>query len=203
MKWKGDNIPPRPGLDTNTILNATAHIVDESGLDQMTLNTLAEQLGVKTPSLYNHISGLPDLKQKLAIYGIHELSARLAAAAIGKSKDDALRAIIYAHRTFAEERPGLYEAICRFHSPFDPEMQIAVDGLMDVIRKVLEPYHLQKDQENNMIKIVRGMVHGFVTLRASGSFCDQSTNLDDNFQLMLDIFFIGFHQIVDSSKGSE
>lgn len=190
-------------MDTHTILNATAHIADESGLDQMTLNTLAEQLGVKTPSLYNHISGLLDLRQKLAIYGIHELTARLAEAAIGKSKDDALRAIIYAHRIFAEERPGLYEAICRFHIPFDPEMQLAVDGLMEIIRKVLEPYHLQKDQENNMIRIVRSMVHGYVTLRANGSYFDQCPNSNDNFELMIDIFFLGFHQIVDSIKGNE
>jgi AcrR family transcriptional regulator len=193
-------MPPRPGLDTQMILTAAARIADELGLDQTTLNTLAEHLGVRTPSLYNHISGLSDLRQKLAVYALQELSARLAEAAIGKSKDDALRAIIYAHRTFAEERPGLYEALCRCNKISNPAIQNAVERLKDIIRKILEPYHIQQDQLNNLIRIIRSMVHGFVTLRAGGSFGDPSLNPDNSFELMVDIFFAGFHQMVDPPK---
>ncbi|HBF36122.1 MAG TPA: TetR family transcriptional regulator [Firmicutes bacterium] len=196
-------MPPRPGLDTQMILTVAAHIADELDVDQMTLNTLAEHLGVKTPSLYNHISGLSDLRQKLAVYALQELSGRLAEAAIGKSKDDALRAIIYAHRTFVEERPGLYEALCRCKTPSNPAIQNAVERLKAIIGKILEPYNLQEDQLSQIIKIVRSMVHGFVTLRSVGSFggpSDPSLDPDNSFELMVDIFFAGFHQMVDPPK---
>ena len=40
------------GLDRNRILTAAAEIADESGFRSLTLKTLADRLGIKSPSLY-------------------------------------------------------------------------------------------------------------------------------------------------------
>src|SRR2546428_295193 len=63
----------RVGLDHATVVEAAAKLVDEEGLDQLSLGRLAERLGVRTPSLYNHVAGLPGLKHDLAIYCLRDL----------------------------------------------------------------------------------------------------------------------------------
>ncbi|MGZ3638658.1 MAG: TetR family transcriptional regulator, partial [Ktedonobacterales bacterium] len=48
----------RVGLDQEAVIQAAADLVDAEGLDALSLARLAEKLGVRTPSLYNHISSL-------------------------------------------------------------------------------------------------------------------------------------------------
>src|SRR5213080_1168673 len=80
----------RVGLDHATVVEAAARLVDEEGIEQLSLGRLAERLGVRTPSLYNHVAGLPGLKHDLAIYCTRELLDRLFRATIGKSRAEAI-----------------------------------------------------------------------------------------------------------------
>jgi AcrR family transcriptional regulator len=76
---------PRAGLDQQIVLQAAAEIVDQHGWETLTLALLAQKLGIRTPSLYNHVNGLPGLRHKLAIYGMQQLKEALTNAAIGQS----------------------------------------------------------------------------------------------------------------------
>ncbi len=51
----------RKGLNTDRIVEAAAELIAEKGFDQFSLRELADRLGVKTASLYNHISSLSEL----------------------------------------------------------------------------------------------------------------------------------------------
>ena len=56
----------KAGLDKKTIIEAAAKIADEKGISNVTLKVLAEELGVKSPSLYKHFSGgLEELNKEL------------------------------------------------------------------------------------------------------------------------------------------
>src|SRR5579864_8016152 len=63
----------RAGLDQTGVIDAAARLIDEEGLEQLSLGRLAERLGVRTPSLYNHVAGLPGLKRDLALYCLRDL----------------------------------------------------------------------------------------------------------------------------------
>ncbi|GAB1787082.1 TetR/AcrR family transcriptional regulator [Priestia megaterium] len=80
---------PRPGLDLDTILQATTKMADTQGLDEVTLASLAKKVNIRPPSLYNHIDGLPALRKKLAVYGYEQLHKVLIRATVGRSKDNA------------------------------------------------------------------------------------------------------------------
>jgi AcrR family transcriptional regulator len=67
----------RAGLDKASVVEGAARLVDEEGIEQLSLGRLAERLGVRTPSLYNHVAGLPGLKHELALFCLRELLARL------------------------------------------------------------------------------------------------------------------------------
>ena len=54
-------------LNTETILNTAAELVEENGLENVSLLQVAEKLGVKSPSLYNHFSGFLELSLGIAL----------------------------------------------------------------------------------------------------------------------------------------
>jgi hypothetical protein len=77
------------GKETS-VLKAAADLADQEGFEQVSLDSLAKKLQIRTPSLYNYVQGLPGLKKELACYAIRKLKEELAEAAIGKSGDEAL-----------------------------------------------------------------------------------------------------------------
>ncbi|MGV2686047.1 TetR family transcriptional regulator, partial [Clostridium perfringens] len=48
---------PRPGIDRLQLLQTAAELADQDGLHTVTLAALAGKLGVRSPSLYNHVDG--------------------------------------------------------------------------------------------------------------------------------------------------
>lgn len=91
---------PRKGVDPQTVVQAAAALADAQGLDHVTIAAVAKALGIRPSSIYNHVESLDDLYTKLALYGYKLLLAALTHAAIGRSQDDAIRAMSRAYRTF-------------------------------------------------------------------------------------------------------
>ena len=74
---------PRAGLDADRVVDAAARIADAEGLDAVSLARVAAALGVRPPSLYNHVEGHGGLLRRLAVRGVRELTAALRDAAVG------------------------------------------------------------------------------------------------------------------------
>jgi AcrR family transcriptional regulator len=51
----------RSRLDTARVVEEAARIADTDGLDEATLARVAQSLGVRAPSLYSHVEGLPGM----------------------------------------------------------------------------------------------------------------------------------------------
>ena len=104
---------PRAGLGPDAVVDGAAALADAEGLEAVTLARLAADLGVRAPSLYAHVGGLPDLRRRLAARGARELGAALQAAAAGRARGDALAAVAGAYRRYARAHPGTYAAAQR------------------------------------------------------------------------------------------
>src|SRR5260370_7870284 len=98
----------RPGLTTDTVVRAAADLVDAEGPEALNLARLAGKLGVRTPSLYNHITSLDDVRRRLALYGARELEVRLARSAIGKTGDEGIFPLPEAYPRFPTDHPAAY-----------------------------------------------------------------------------------------------
>ena len=112
---------PRAGLNTRIVVAEAARTADEVGLDRLTLAMIAQRLQVALPSLYKHVRGLDALLQKLAALATAELAVDLSAAAAGRARLDAVRAVAAAYRDYARRHPGRYPAAQRVPDPDDPE----------------------------------------------------------------------------------
>jgi len=160
----------RNKLDRTIILNTSAQLAETVGLENITLLKLANKLGVKTPSLYNHINGLKDIYVGLAKLGMEKLGAVVRDSAIGKSNDEAITAIAYKYRKFAKECPELYKAIIKSPTLDDSEVKEAGHIFVQIMYKVLEGYKYSEEDAMHIVRGLRSIMHGFVSLEAAGFF---------------------------------
>jgi AcrR family transcriptional regulator len=161
---------PRAGLDSESVVRSAAMLADAEGLDAVTLARLADQLGVRAPSLYAHVDGLNDLRRRLAIRGMQELTDALQLAAAGRAGEDALRAIADAYRAYARAHPGTYAALQRAPEAGDPETTAAAGRVVDLVLAVLRGYGLEGDDGVHAARVVRAALHGFASLEMEGGF---------------------------------
>ncbi|BBI34841.1 TetR-like C-terminal domain-containing protein [Cohnella abietis] len=160
----------RAGIKPEVVIVAAAAIADRNGWDQITLASVAAQLGIRTPSLYNHVDGLPDLRQKLGLYALQLLTSSLHDAAIGHSGKQALIEVAKAYLEFVRLHPGLYEAINRVTSPKPPEFEVATEQLLSLFIRLMQPLGLPQEEAIHAIRGIRSMIHGFAALEAMGGF---------------------------------
>ena len=184
----------RVKLHRQLIVATAAEIADLNGLEKVTLTAVANHLGVRKPSLYNHINGLPELKAELAIWGTNQLCVIISDAAIGKAKQDAIAAIANAYRLFAKKRPGLYRAIVSAPDRDNLDLKAASQKLMAILSIVLEPYNLGATDETHAIRGLRSLMHGFASLEEAGWFA-KPIDREESYQELINIFIRGIESL--------
>lgn len=183
----------RAGLDRAAVVHAAARLVDEEGVEQLSLGRLAERLGIRAPSLYNHVAGLPGLRHELAVYCARELLAHLTRATIGKARAEAILALADAYRAYARDYPGRYALTLQAPPADDTQMAAVAQELVEVVRAILRPYDLGDENTIHAIRSLRSIVQGFVSLEVAGGFA-MPVNLDDSFHWLITLFVEGLQR---------
>ena len=180
----------RAGLDRAAVVEAAARLVDEEGVEQLSLGRLAERLSIRAPSLYNHVEGLAGLRRELAIYCARDLLAHLTRAVMGRSGADAIRALADAYRAYGREYPGRYAFTLQAPPAEDQQMAELARQVLEVIQAALRPYHLSDENMVHAIRGLRSVVQGFVSLEVAGGFA-MPVHLDDSFHWLINLFITG------------
>ncbi|MDA0159108.1 WHG domain-containing protein [Solirubrobacter ginsenosidimutans] len=176
----------RSGLDTEAVVTAAAALADADGLESVTLARLAAQLGVRPPSLYVHVDGLPGLRRRLALRGAQELATGLQAAVAGRAAKDALAAAADTYRRYAVEHPGTYAATQRTTDLEDAETGAAATAALDTLLAVLRGYGLEDERAVHAARVLRSALHGFATLESGDGF-GLPLDLDVSFALLVEM----------------
>ncbi|MFD2328531.1 TetR/AcrR family transcriptional regulator [Cohnella sp. GCM10020058] len=190
---------PRIGLDRATLLQAATEMADEHGLESVTLSSLAQKLKIRSPSLYNHVNGLPDLRRELALSGLAKMAARFEAVLPDVSGDEALRTFSRAYLDFARRHPGLYEAVQRAPDPEDRDLSEAGAAVVGLVVRVIETYGLRGDEAIHAVRGIRSVLHGFVSIERQGGF-GMPLDLDVTFRLLVDTFIAGVKSLSEQGE---
>jgi AcrR family transcriptional regulator len=180
---------PRQGLDSEQVLEAAIALADK-GLDRVTFARLAEVLGVRAPSLYNHVNGRAALLRLITLRSLGDLTDTIAAAAAGLSGEDALRATAHAYRAYAHAHPGSYDVTLAAPTEADPEMRAAAERLLALLGAILRRWNLAGDDAVDAIRAVRSALHGFVALERSGGFA-MARDRDASFERLVEMLVVG------------
>ena len=101
--------PARTSLEE--IVKAGRAIVEADGIDGLTMQAIAADVGVKAPSLYKRIRSRNDLLRLVGNDAAAELTRNLEAAVAGKDARRDLAALANTFRRFAHDNPGAYSLI--------------------------------------------------------------------------------------------
>jgi AcrR family transcriptional regulator len=174
----------RRGLSRAAVVETAARLADRDGYDALTLGAVAAAVGVRPPSLYNHVEGLAGLRRELALGGLIELGERLRDAAVGRSGDDALLALAGAYRAYAREHPGVYRALQRAPGSGDDHIAAAGAKLLEPVLAVLAGFGLDGDAGIHAARSLRSAMHGFVELERAGGF-GIDLDLDESYRFLI------------------
>ena len=106
---------PRPTPRDRTprarqIIDTARALLEAVGSDGLTMRRLADELGIRAPSLYKHINGRPALELALAETGLDETGLALHAA-VASSYGDPVSDLLGAYRAMGLANPELYRLI--------------------------------------------------------------------------------------------
>ncbi len=180
--------PPRTRgkrLDEAAVVAAAARLADAEGIEAATLSRIAAELGVRPPSLYNHVESHAALLRAVAIDSYKEFGGVIRDAAVGKAREDAIRAVVAAYRGYATEHPGRYAATVVAPAADDTEAQDAATTALTPIVAVLAGWGIEGDEAIHLVRVIRSSLHGFVSLELGGGF-GMPFDVDESFALLVD-----------------
>lgn len=174
----------RAGLDVDVVLHAAITIADSQGLESLTVAKLAVSLGVKSPSLYNHMKSLDMVKSDLTTQGLQLLLDRSRDAMAGVAGRDALDALGHSQRQFAKEHPGLWAATQLPVASWNEASQKAADAYLALVVAVLRGYGVTGAAAIHALRVIRASLRGFIDLELGGGF-GLSQDVDVSFSTLL------------------
>ena len=176
---------PRTGLSSADVVTTAAGLADEVGYQQLTMGTVAQRLGIRTPSLYKHVDDLADLQHRVATLATTELGEAIRDAVQGRSGLAALSGLLTATRAYVTAHPGRYTATigAEFTGPDDP-LLVASTRVIDSIAAVLRGYGISDGEMDHAIRTLRCTLHGFAVLHAGRGF-QWSGDPDQTFDWMI------------------
>jgi AcrR family transcriptional regulator len=187
----------RTRLTKSSVVEAAAELINTEGLDALSLNRLAEKLDIRTPSLYNHVDGLPGLQRELAVMNARLLADRMSQAAIGKSGHELFMDVAQAFRNYVKEYPGLYMSTLRASG----NQAVRAENLMHEEERalavglaVMASLGLQGEDAIHALRAFRSMVHGFAILEVAGGF-GMPQDCDESFRRLVESLVAGLRHV--------
>ena len=169
---------PGPPLDQSTLVAAAADLADSDGWSSLTLSAVAARVNRHVSSLYSHVDGLDDLRRRVALLALEELSDQVWRSALGRSGGEALTAIATVERDFSRTHPGRIAAVTAFIGDADPEFRARGTRLAEPIRATLAGFGLDADQVAIAHRVfsasVRGLVQSEIATRAGRRDADEA-----------------------------
>ncbi|WP_328581970.1 TetR/AcrR family transcriptional regulator [Streptomyces sp. NBC_00370] len=178
---------PRASLSADAVVEVAMNLLDENGLAALTLSAVASRAGVATPSLYKHVRSLAELRQLMSARIMTEIADEIGHAVLGRSADEATRALMLAWRQYVVRHPHRYAAL---NQAPDPATADAGMRLIDIMLATLRAYGLSDSAAIHAVRCLRATVHGFALLEAEGAF-GLPEKLDDTYDLMIHMFLTG------------
>lgn len=175
------------GLTLEQVVEAATEVADRDGLHALTLSSVASTLGIRSPSLYNHVDGLDGLRRQLTIHASGLLTAELTDSIDGLEGTQALRSMAGQLRSFAHRHPGLYDSFLPAPTPEqDPEVAAMLAQPVRVVGSVLHDMGMDPASMTPLIRALRASIHGFVHLELRGGF-GLPDDIDNSFTTTIDL----------------
>ena len=152
---------PTPGRTSlPEIVAAGALILETQGAAGLTMQAVADRVGVRAPSLYKHVRDRDALLALVATATSDELARRLAGAG------ESLETIAHTYRAFAHERPEGFRLL------LSADAEVEVEALARASAPVLRVAGelVGRDDALEAARLVTAWATGFIHMELAGAF---------------------------------
>lgn len=175
----------RVPLTAALVISDAAALADENGFEAVTLSAVARRLGVQTPSLYSHVRDREALLDGVSGLALSELAGRIGAAIAGRAGRSALEGFAMAHRTYADDSPGRWQALQRRVG----EVVVRSAAARDVgalTGAVLRGYSVPEHEHVHAVRLLGSAINGYLALERIGSFDHSEPAPEASWHRMID-----------------
>ncbi len=166
-------------------------IAERENYSKVTMATIARNLSIKSPSLYNHFDGLDDIKNAMAVSALNQFFNWLSEKTIHQADGrETILSLAEAYISFALQHPGLYKATLMAANPLRSDVQEAGEAIVSLTMKVFEPYHLSEMESIHIVRGLRSFLHGMVDLYRNGGF-QLPVALEESYQMIVETYLSG------------
>lgn len=148
--------PERTSLDE--IVSAAARLLETGGVAAVTMQAVAQEVGVKAPSLYKRVRDRETLLALVGSAAADDLTGRLDAAS-GRIED-----LLLVFRRFAHERPEAFRLL--FSATVDADKLAATSA--PVLRATTAA--VGAEHALDAARLLTAWATGFVTMELAGAF---------------------------------
>ena len=159
--------PARTSLEG--IVEAAREILEADGLAALTMQRVAEAVGVRAPSLYKRVKSRDELVRLVVEDVASELATQVGRAAGSGDPRRDLRALANAFRAFGHANPGAYAAIfSRLPEASRPDLATLAPANEAVVATAARLGGQEHALEN--ARLIVAWAHGFVSMELAGAF---------------------------------
>lgn len=181
------------GLSKEVLIEASKELIEESGIAAFSMRALAEKLGVKTASLYAHIENMDALFTAIGLSALGDQKAAQLTAIEGKEGDAAIFALAESYRAFAKAHAELYQLIMQMPMGKDETLKAAAVMTAEPSMQVLQGYSICGERRMHWQRVLRGVMHGFVSQEASGYFSHYPVDIEESYRLAIQCVINSLH----------
>lgn len=181
-------------ISDELVIETSAKLSNKVGLENLSLKMIAEELNIKSPSLYNHISSLDNIKERLMIYGWKQIENKMIYSSVGVSGYEALKNMCYAFYDYATNNKGIFTAMLWYNKYENEEKKNTTTRLFDMLFKVMNSLNICDDNINHIIRTLRSFLEGFSLLVNNNAF-GNPISIKESFDLSLEIIMNGIKSL--------
>lgn len=177
---------PAPAKVTDDeVVAAARRLVDEGGASALSMQAVADEVGVRAPSLYKRFADRGALLGAVQRQLFAELGHKLELAAARPGARLAIEAMAHGYRAFARAHPHLYTLMFADDVPHDDAgdeaRRLAAQPLVSRLARTLGP-----DRALPAARVLTAFIHGFVSMELQGAF-RLGGDVDEAFALGLEL----------------
>jgi AcrR family transcriptional regulator len=167
------------------IIGAGRALLEEGGVEAVTMLAVADRVGVRAPSLYKRVADRSALIAAIAEGTLADLSEELRTSADSEDPAEALRSVAIRFRAFALANPRAYGLLfgdAPSGHRLTPEASArASEPVIRLASALVGPEHAL-----NAARLVTAFAHGFISMELGDAF-RLGGNVDEAFTFGLDI----------------
>lgn len=179
-------------INRDTLILKAIEMVEVEGYEALSLAKLAGALGIKAPSLYNHVKSKTELLREINLYTMACLTTAMQEAAERADGDAAARvyALAVGYRIYAHAHPVLYDLAFTATVPgLHPEV-----AALEALALPLQDVMAALVGEDDALPALRGawaLLHGYVMLELTQNF-RRGGDLDVVFDRVVRAYLAGW-----------